>query len=43
MLSIGTQAPAFKLDGSHNTSLSDKELRGKFAVIIFYPANNTPG
>ena len=35
--------PAFELEGSHGSKLSDKYLRGKFSVIIFYPANNTPG
>lgn len=43
MLSIGSDAPDFELEGSGGRTVSLQELRGKFAVIVFYPKNNTPG
>jgi len=43
MLSLGKKAPNFNLDASTGGKLSIKDLKGKFAVIVFYPKNNTPG
>lgn len=43
MLSIGKKAPAFKLESSLGGFLSNEDLLGKYAVIVFYPKNNTPG
>lgn len=43
MLKVGDSAPDFTLDGSHGAriTLSKREL--KYAVLVFYPKNNTPG
>ena len=43
MLALGKKIPAFTLEGSHDTKLASKDLLGKYAVIVFYPKNNTPG
>lgn len=43
MLEIGTEAPAFDLESSSGGRLSLSDLAGRFAVIVFYPKNNTPG
>lgn len=43
MLPIGHKAPAFELPSSTGDTLSLKDLAGRFAVIVFYPKNNTPG
>ncbi len=43
MLTIGSSAPSFDLESSDGGRLSLKDLRGKYAVIVFYPKNNTPG
>lgn len=43
MLKIGTKAPAFSLKSSSGEKVSLKALTGKFAVLVFYPRNSTPG
>jgi len=43
LLSIGAAAPDFDLESSSGGRLSLADLRGGFAVIVFYPKNNTPG
>jgi len=43
MLTIGKKAPAFNLEASTGGKLGRKDLTGRFAVIIFYPKNNTGG
>ncbi|HOP08035.1 MAG TPA: peroxiredoxin family protein [candidate division Zixibacteria bacterium] len=43
MLTIGSKAPTFNLDGSGGGKVSLASLKGHFAVIVFYPRNNTPG
>ena len=43
LLPIGAKAPDFDLESSSGGRLSLAALRGKFAVIVFYPKNNTPG
>ena len=42
-LMVGTVAPDFNLpdDAGHNVSLTN--LRGKNVLLVFYPADNTPG
>lgn len=42
-LPIGAPAPDFTLldDGGHPVSLS--AMRGKSVVLVFYPADDTPG
>ena len=43
LLRLGEKAPNFRLDASTGERLSLADLKGKFAVIVFYPKNNTPG
>jgi len=43
LLPVGAKAPDFDLESSSGGRLSLSDLRGKFAVIVFYPKNNTPG
>lgn len=43
LLAIGKKAPDFNLEASTGERLSLADLKGKFAVIVFYPKNNTPG
>lgn len=43
MLKINQKAPDFNLDSSSGGKLSLADLKGKYAVIVFYPRNNTPG
>lgn len=43
MLEIDSKAPGFKLESSTGGSLSLEDLAGHYAVIVFYPKNNTPG
>ena len=43
LLALGKKAPNFKLEASTGETLSLAELKGKFAVIVFHPKNNTPG
>ncbi len=42
-LPVGTPVPEFDLEASTGGRLSSADLRGKFAVVVFYPKNNTPG
>ncbi|MDR2352755.1 MAG: peroxiredoxin [Deltaproteobacteria bacterium] len=41
MLEIGKKFPAFRLMGPNNKKVSLKELVGSYAVIYFYPKDNT--
>lgn len=43
MLKIDTKAPDFNLDSSMGGQLSLADLKNKYAIIVFYPRNNTPG
>ena len=43
MLKIGNKAPAFSLPSSEGGTVSLASLAGKYAVIYFYPKDNTPG
>jgi thioredoxin-dependent peroxiredoxin len=42
-LTVGKKAPAFKLASSEGGTISLRDLAGRFAVIFFYPKDNTPG
>jgi thioredoxin-dependent peroxiredoxin len=42
-LTVGKKAPAFKLASSEGGTISLRDLAGRFAVIFFYPRDNTPG
>lgn len=43
MLEVGDKAPAFSLPTNGGGTLSLKDLKGKTAVIYFYPKDMTPG
>ena len=43
MLSIGDQAPAFRLPNQDEVEISLRDLEGKWVVLYFYPKDNTPG
>jgi peroxiredoxin Q/BCP len=43
MLVEGKKAPAFVLESSQGGKVSLADLKGKIAVIYFYPRDNTPG
>lgn len=42
-LTIGKKAKDFKLDASGGGTISLSDLAGKWAVLYFYPRDNTPG
>ncbi len=42
-LEAGTKAPAFSLPDQDGKKVALKDLKGKPAVIYFYPADDTPG
>lgn len=43
MLRIGAKVPDFDLEASTDERLTSRDLRDRFAIIIFYPKNDTPG
>ena len=43
MLVVGKKIPAFSLEAPDGSIFSNKNIENKYAVIVFYPANNTPG
>lgn len=43
MLNIGDKAPVFTLEGSKGISFSLNSRKSSFALLVFYPKNNTPG
>lgn len=43
MLEEGKPAPAFELESSAGGTCSDQDLRGRWAIIYFYPRDSTPG
>jgi len=43
MLKEGRKAPAFNLPASTGGKIALKDLKGQYAVIYFYPKDNTPG
>jgi len=40
---IGKKVPEFELPATSNTTVSMKSLKGRNAVIYFYPKDSTPG
>ncbi len=43
MLTVGDKMPTFSLPTNGGGTLSSKDLKGKTAVIYFYPKDMTPG
>ena len=43
MLNTGDPAPAFKLSDQNQKSHSLSDYKGKWVVVYFYPADDTPG
>ena len=43
MIKEGRKAPAFTLPSSTGDKLALKDLAGKYAILYFYPRDNTPG
>jgi peroxiredoxin len=43
MLRPGDVAPNFDLEGSKGKSIKLSERKREYAVLVFYPKNNTPG
>lgn len=42
-LPVGTKAPDFSLPDESGHVVKLSALRGKSVVLVFYPADNTPG
>ena len=42
-VSVGSEAPDFKLDASTGKKVALKDLRGKWVVLYFTPKDDTPG
>ncbi len=40
---LGKVIPAFKLEATSETTITNKDLKGINTVIYFYPKDNTPG
>ena len=43
MLKIGDLIPAFAVSNQHDVIVSSDQLKGHWAVLYFYPKDNTPG
>ena len=43
LLSVGQKAPEFSLKNQNGEEVSLKDFKGKWAVLYFYPKDNTPG
>ena len=43
MLEVGKAAPAFSLPSDEGDKVSLASLKGKYAVVYFYPKDDTPG
>jgi peroxiredoxin Q/BCP len=43
MIREGRKAPAFSLESSDGGKVALKDLAGKYAILYFYPRDNTPG
>lgn len=42
-LSEGSQAPEFTAQTHDGETVTRETLRGKWVVLVFYPADDTPG
>jgi peroxiredoxin Q/BCP len=43
MLKVGEKAPAFRLQTNGGGEVSSADLKGKGALLFFYPKADTPG
>ncbi|HNM77239.1 MAG TPA: thioredoxin-dependent thiol peroxidase [Tepidiformaceae bacterium] len=43
LVSAGSPAPDFSLNDQHGETVTRESLAGRWAVIYFYPRDNTPG
>ncbi len=43
MITVGKPAPSFTLPDQDGNKISLKDLKGKWAVLYFYPKDDTPG
>ncbi|MFO0693362.1 MAG: peroxiredoxin [Polyangiales bacterium] len=43
MIAVGKAAPRFELESSEGGKVTLASLAGKYAVLYFYPKDNTPG
>tara|TARA_B110000438_G_C15302441_1_gene431778 strand:+ start:295 stop:429 length:135 start_codon:yes stop_codon:yes gene_type:complete len=43
LLSVGDQAPQFKLENQEGNAVSLDLLKGKIIILWFYPKASTPG
>lgn len=41
-LKVGNEAPEFSLPDKDNNQVSLKDFEGKYVILYFYPADNTP-
>jgi cytochrome oxidase Cu insertion factor (SCO1/SenC/PrrC family) len=42
-LTVGQSAPDFTVKNQDDKDVSPKDFKGKWAVIFFYPRDDTPG
>ncbi|MBA3974687.1 MAG: hypothetical protein C0504_10795 [Candidatus Solibacter sp.] len=40
---VGEPAPPFHATDQHGNAVSLASIAGRFAVLVFYPADDTPG
>ena len=43
MLEIGTKAPEFCLPNQDDVEICNRDVKGKWIILYFYPKDNTPG
>ena len=43
MIEVGEQIPEFSLPSTQCETLSKADLKGSWAILYFYPKDNTPG
>jgi peroxiredoxin Q/BCP len=43
MIAVGSPAPAFAVVDAHGKTVTERDLRGTWTVLYFYPRDDTPG